>query len=83
MNHVLQYTQLRFKFDRLMKPEIPDSIPNGVINLWTLSRSTDWRDSQLKIVMHVEKKCFSSFGKSIPDEGRFCLELSLTFYFYF
>ena len=31
----------------------------------------------------VEKKRFSSFGKSIPNEERFCLESSLTFYFYF
>ena len=37
MNHVLQYIQLKFKFDPLMKPKILGSIPNGVANLWTLS----------------------------------------------
>ena len=30
MNHVLQYTQLKFKFDHLMKPKILGSMPNGV-----------------------------------------------------
>ena len=40
MNHVLQYTQLKFKLDLLMKPEILGSIPSGVANLWTLTRST-------------------------------------------
>ena len=40
MNHVLRYTQLKFKLDPLMKPEILGSIPSGVANLWTLTRST-------------------------------------------
>ena len=40
MNHVLQYTQLKFKFDPLMKPEILGSIPSGVANLWTFTQST-------------------------------------------
>ena len=40
MNHVLQYTQLKFKLDSLMKPEILGSFPSGVANLWTLTRST-------------------------------------------
>ena len=40
MNHVLQYTQLKFKLDLLMKPEILGSIPSRVANLWTLTRST-------------------------------------------
>ena len=35
MNHVLQYTQLKFKFDLIMKLEILGSIPSGVANLWT------------------------------------------------
>ena len=40
MNHVLQYTQLKFKLDLLMKLEILGSIPSEVANLWTLTRST-------------------------------------------
>ena len=40
MNHVLQYSQLKFKLDLLMKPEILGLIPSGVANLWTLTRST-------------------------------------------
>ena len=58
MNHELQYTQLKFKFDPLMKPEILGSIPNGVANLWTLPCSTDWCDSQLKIIICGEKVVF-------------------------
>ena len=37
----------------------------------------------IKIIICVEKKWFSSFGKSVLDEEQFCLESSLTFYFYF
>ena len=48
MNHVIQYTQLKFKFDPLMKLEILGSIPSGVANLWTLTRSIDRRDSLFK-----------------------------------
>ena len=40
-----QYTQLKFKFDPLMKQEILGSIPNEVSNLWTLTQSTIQRDS--------------------------------------
>ena len=31
----------------------------------------------------MEEKWFLSFGKSVPNKGQFCLELPLTFYFYF
>ena len=83
-NHVLQYTQLKFKFDPLMKPKILGSIPNGVANFWTLPQSTDWHDSQIKANdVNVEKKWFSSFGKSILTRDGFCLDLPLNFYFYF
>ena len=82
MNHVLQYTQLKFKFDPLMKPEILGSIPSGVANLWTLHRSTDRYDSQIKTnIVDLEKKCFLSFRKSIPMREGFRLESPLTFYF--
>ena len=55
MNHVLQYTQLKFKFDLIMKLEILGSIPNGVTNLWTLTRSTNWHNLRIK-TNDVEKK---------------------------
>ena len=48
MNHVLQYTQLKFKLDSLMKLEILGLILSEVANLWTLTRSLDRRDSLLK-----------------------------------
>ena len=48
MNHVLQYTQIKFKFDPIMKLEILGSIPNGVANLWTLSWSTKQHSSWIK-----------------------------------
>ena len=48
MNHVFQYTQIKFKFDSLMKPKIMGLIPSRVTNLWTLPRSTDRRDSRFK-----------------------------------
>ena len=86
MNHVLQYTQLKFKFDPLMKLEILGLIPNEVANLWTLPQSTNRRDSRFKIIRVwkcVEKTRFLSFGKSVPDEERFCLESPLTFIFIF
>ena len=84
MNRVLKYTQLKFKFDFLMKLEILGSIPNEVANLWTLPQSTDRRDSRIKTNnVNVEKKWFSSFGKSIPTRNGFRLESLLTFYFYF
>ena len=60
MNHVLQYTQLKFKFDPLMKPEILGSIPSGVANLWTFTQSTDRRDSWIK-TNDVEKKVVFEF----------------------
>ena len=63
MNHVLQYTQLNFKFDPLLKPEILGLIPSGVINLWTLSQSTDRCDSRLK--KNGEKKVVFEFSNSL------------------
>ena len=78
MNHVRQYTQLKFKFDPFMKPEILGSIPSGVADLWTLPRSTDWCDLQIKTnIVDLDKKWFSSFRKSIPMRNGFRLELPL------
>ena len=59
MNHVLQYTQLKFNFDTLMTPKILVLIPSGVANLWTLPQSTNRRDSQFRIInVSVEKTVF-------------------------
>ena len=63
MNHVLQYTQLKFKFDHLVKQETLGLIPNGVTNLWTLSRSIDQRDLRLKI---CGEKVFFEVRKICP-----------------
>ena len=81
-NHVLQYTQLKFKFDPLMKPEILGLIPNGVANLWTLPRSTDWRDSRIKTNMW-RKYVVYEFWKIHPDKGRFLFGVVTYFLFLF
>ena len=83
MNHVLQYSQLKFKLDLLMKPEILGSIPSGVANLWTLTRSTGPARLAFKRKERKEKLVFSSFEKPAPGEERCCMESPLTFYFYF
>ena len=71
MNHVLQYTQLKFKLDPLMKPEILGSIPSGVANLWTITRSTGRRDSLSNERKICEKKCglIFEFWKIRPRGG--------------
>ena len=65
MNHVLPYTQLKFKLDPFMKPEILGSIPSGVANLWTLTRSTRMARLAIffkkKVVWNGMEKWFSSF----------------------
>ena len=43
----------------------------------------DRRDSLLKEKKEMKKLVFSSFEKPAPDEERCCMELPLTFYFYF
>ena len=78
---MLQYTQLKFKLDPLIKPEILGSIPSEVTNLWTLTRSTGLRDS----LLNGKKKSglISSFGKSIPEEERFFFGVTTYFLFLF
>ena len=58
MNHVLRYTQLKFKLDLLMKPEILGSIPSGVANLWTLTQSTGPARLTFKRKERKKKLCF-------------------------
>ena len=78
---MLQYTQLKFKLDLLMKPYIPGSIPSRVTNLWTLSDPRACVTSFLN-----EKKMWVDFRvleNLSPRRNGFSLESPLTFYFYF
>ena len=68
MNHVLQYTQLKFKFDPLMKPEILGSIPSGVANLWP---SPDPPTGATRYFKGEMENWFSSFEKFVPVRNGF------------
>ena len=78
MNHVLRYTQLKFKLDPLMKPEILGSIPSESPICGPSPDPPDRHDSLLKEKKENEKKLvFSSFEKPAPGEERCCLESPL------
>ena len=88
MNHVLRYTQLKFKLDPLIKPEILGSIPSGVANLWTrIFHARPHSIGETRFLFekkeNEKKLVFSSFKKPTPGEERCCLESPLTFYFVF
>ena len=83
MNHVLQYTQLKFKLDLLMKPEILGSIPSGVAICGPSPDPPDQRDSLLKEKKEIKKLSFPVLKKHAPGEERCCMESPVTFYFYF
>ena len=80
MNHVLQYTQLKFKFDPLTKPKILGSIPNGVANLWTLTRSTN---SVTRYFKGEKESWFLSLEKFVPMRNDFVWSRHLLFIFIF
>ena len=63
---MVQYTQLKFKLDLLMKLEILGSIPSGVANLWTLTRSTGSTRLAFKRKERMKKLSFP-FLKNPPS----------------
>ena len=78
---MLQYTQLKFKLDPLMKLEILGLIHSGVANLWTLP---DPRADATRFLN--EKKLWVDFRileNSSLRRSSFSLESPLTFCCYF
>ena len=83
MNHVLRYTQLKFKLDPLMKPEILGSIPSGVANLWTLTRFTGPTRLAFKRKERNEKVGVFQFWKTRPWWGTVLFGVATYFLFLF
>ena len=58
-------------------------VVNQLSQSWTLTQSTGPARLAFKRKGRNEKVEFSSFEKPTPGEERCCMELPLTFYFYF